>query len=382
MVKETSKLIDMHNRISATQLGDLLRMQVNTLTEQPELAHVLPPMMVWGAPGLGKSTIIRDVANEFGIGFIDVRLAQREPVDVRGLPVPDRENRRVDWMVSGEWPREGRGILLFDELTAADRSLQVAAYELILDRRLGYLYKVPDGWYICAAGNRVDDSAVATTFSSALANRFMHVELVEDVTAWGNWATTHGIHPSVTGFLRFRPECLFRQQDENLERGWPTPRAWERVSVMLGVLSKSKGAMDEGLLRSVVYGLVGPRAGIEFVEYHKLNAEFDDVRAMMMNPTEKVNIPSKVDRKFAFCSAMSYFLWRGETEQESKALLDGFFRISLKLSSDFACMAMCDAMSGGGKVSTKEATHKLFYHPMYGEWAKLHGTALKKHHSF
>jgi len=381
MVKESSNLIDMHNRITATRLADLLRMQLNTLTEQPELAKVLPPMMVWGAPGLGKSTIIHDIANEFGIGFIDVRLAQREPVDVRGLPVPDRDNNRVDWLVSGEWPREGRGILLFDELTAADRSLQVAAYELILDRRLGSLYSVPDGWYICAAGNRVDDSAVATTMSSALANRFMHVELVEDVSAWAAWATTHGIHPSVTGFLRFRPECLFRQKDENLERGWPTPRAWERVSVMLGVLSKGKEANSD-LLRNVVYGLVGNRAGLEFMEFHKLNAEFSDVHDMMLNPSVPVNVPTKIDRKFAFCTAISYFLWRGRNEEESKALLDGFFRISIKLTSDFACMVMMDAMSGCGIITQKDATTKLFFHPMYNEWARVFGTAMQKHYSF
>ena len=86
MVKETKGLVDMHNRVTAKQLGDLLRMQLKALEKRPEVAHVLPPLMVWGAPGLGKSTIIRDVAKEFGIGFIDVRLAQREPVDVRGLP--------------------------------------------------------------------------------------------------------------------------------------------------------------------------------------------------------------------------------------------------------------------------------------------------------
>lgn len=225
MADSKSTLIDMHNRVSATELADLIRVQLTTLEKRPETAAVLPPLMVWGAPGLGKSSIIKQVANEFGIGFIDVRLAQREPVDVRGLPVPDRDRKCVDWFVSGEWPREGRGILLFDELTAADRSLQVAAYELILDRRLGELYKVPDGWFICAAGNRVEDSAVATTMSSALSNRFLHVELREDVDAWVNWATAHSIHPSVIGFLRYRPECLFRQKDENLERGWPTPRA-------------------------------------------------------------------------------------------------------------------------------------------------------------
>ena len=378
MGKNTNGIIDMHNRITAKQLGDIVRLQLKTLEQSPELAHVLPPLMVWGAPGLGKSTIIREIAKEFGIGFIDVRLAQREPVDVRGLPVPDRERKCVDWMVSGEWPREGRGILLFDELTAADRSLQVAAYELILDRRLGELYKVPDGWYICAAGNRVDDSAVATTMSSALANRFMHVELGEDVESWTCWAWTHGIHPSVIGFLRYKPECLFRQDDENLERGWPTPRAWERISVMLNILPKD----DEDLLRKIVYGIVGNRAGVEFVEFHLLNIGFDDVKAMMINPHAEIKIPQKVDRKYALCAAMSYYVWRGQDETESKALLDGFFRISLQLTSDFACMVMTDAMQGCGLFSPKEAAARLFYHPMYREWAKVHSAALKKHYAF
>ena len=378
MVKETTNVIDMHNRITASQLENVLRMQLKTLAEHPELAHVLPPLMVWGAPGLGKSSIIKGIANEMGIKFIDVRLAQREPVDVRGLPVPDRENKKVDWMVSGEWPREGRGILLFDELTAADRSLQVAAYELILDRRLGDLYQVPDGWYICAAGNRVEDAAVSTTMSSALANRFMHVELGEDVEAWAHWATLHSIHPSVTGFLRFRPECLFRQSDENLERGWPTPRAWERVSIMMNIVPED----DEELLRKLIYGLVGNRAGMEFFEFHKLNASFADVRQMMLNPSAPVAIPQKVDRKYALCAGMAYYLWRGKDKTESEALLDGFFRISKKLTSDFACMVMIDAMGGCGQLDGNEAASRLFYHKDYKEWAEIHGKAMKKHLSF
>ncbi len=378
MVKENTALIDMHNRISATQLEKVLRMQLKTLAEHPELAHVLPPLMVWGAPGLGKSSIIKSIAAEMGIQFIDVRLAQREPVDVRGLPVPDRENKKVDWMVSGEWPREGRGILLFDELTAADRSLQVAAYELILDRRLGDLYNVPDGWYICAAGNRVEDAAVSTTMSSALANRFMHVELGEDVESWAHWATLHNIHPSVTGFLRFRPDCLFRQSDENLERGWPTPRAWERVSIMMNIVP----ADDEELLRKLVYGLVGNRAGMEFIEFHKLNASFDDVRSMMLNPSVPVTIPQKVDRKYALCAAMADYLGRGKDKAEAEALLNGFFRICTKLSSDFACMVMIDVMTGCGQLSSKEAASRLFYHKDYKTWAEIHGKAMKKHLSF
>ena len=372
--------------ISIAELKDLLRDNLNALWENDPALHtkhadasmMIPPVMVWGAPGVGKSTAVRELTKELGIGFIDVRLAQREPVDMRGLPVPDERENSVKWLVSGEWPREGRGILLFDELTAADRSLQVAAYELILDRRLGDLYKVPDGWYICAAGNRVEDAAVSTTMSSALANRFMHVELGEDVESWAHWATLHNIHPSVTGFLRFRPDCLFRQSDENLERGWPTPRAWERVSIMMGIVPED----DEELLRKLVYGLVGNRAGMEFIEFHNLNASFDDVRRMMLNPSVPVSIPQKVDRKYAMCAAMAYYVWRGKDKAESDALLDGFFCISKKLTSDFACMVMTDTMGGCGQLDSKEAASRLFYHKDYKEWAEIHGKAMKKHLSF
>jgi hypothetical protein len=140
--------VDLHNKITVSGLENLFRNILDSLWNGKAAPDKLPPLMVWGAPGLGKSTIIRSLAQEYGVNFIDVRLAQREPVDIRGLPVPTGNG--VEWQVSAEWPRdpESRGIILFDELTAADRSLQVAAYEFILDRRLGDLYKVP-GSVVC-----------------------------------------------------------------------------------------------------------------------------------------------------------------------------------------------------------------------------------------
>ena len=133
---------------------------------------------------------------------------------------------------------------------------------------------------------------------------------------------------------------------------------------------------------ALVYGLVGNRAGMEFIEYHRLNASFADVRRMMLNPSEPVSIPQKVDRKYAMCAAMAYYVWRGKDEAEADALLDGFFRIGRKLTSDFACMAMTDAMGGCGRLDTKEAASRLFYHRDYREWAEIHGKAMKKHLSF
>ncbi len=366
-------ILDLHNRVSAAELANLLRTQLEALAADPSLARSLPPLMVWGAPGLGKSSILRDIATEMGIGFIDVRLAQREPVDIRGLPVPGEDG--VKWLVASEWPRDpkSRGISLFDEITAADRSLQVAAYEFILDRRLGELYRVPDGWYICAAGNRTQDRAVAATMSSALANRFLHVEMIDDVESWIAWASAHDIHPSVTGFIRFRPTCLFNQEGENLERGWPSPRSWERVSHMVKLL----GDNSVSLLRKAVYGLVGNRAGVEFLEFFKMCATFDDILEMMTNPEMPVRIPPEADRRYALCSAMSYMLWRGKTDDDERSRLDGFFRISMALPPDFATMAMADVMSAQGKRDPARIA-RLRGHPAYREWMKKFGTAMNR----
>ena len=370
-----NEIIDMHNRVTTGELERLLRHQLKQLFEHPELARELPPLMIWGAPGIGKSTIIRTVAQELGIGFIDVRLAQREPVDIRGLPVPDTDNNSVRWLVSADWPRDpkSRGIILFDELTAADRSLQVAAYEFILDRRLGGLYEVPDRWYICAAGNRVEDAAVATTMSSALANRFLHVELREDAELWVRWGLKNDIHPAVLGFIRYRPDLLFHQEHENLERGWPTPRSWARASRMLQTFDRN----DAALLDKVIYGLVGNQAGAEFAAFRNIAEEFADVYELMTDPTRKITIPEKPDRRYAFAAAVVYHLWRGADPAEEEQLLAGFYRIALKMPGDFATMMMMDAMAGNGRGGSEECADKLFNHPMYAAWSKQHGKAMR-----
>ena len=372
----SGNLFDMSNSINTEELCKLLRLQVKKLMDTPSLARKLPPLMVWGAPGIGKSSIMRSVAEELGIGFIDVRLAQREPVDIRGLPVPDKENKSVAWYVSDEWPRDptSKGIILFDEITAADRSLQVAANELILDRRLGDLYKMPDGWYICAAGNRVEDAAVAMTMSSALANRFLHVELHEDPELWTRWALRNDIDPSVIGFIRYRPGLLFRHDGENLERGWPNPRSWDRVSSMLGVVGD-----DESLLTRVVNGLVGNAAGTEFLAFRKVMQEMDDVRELMLNPDRKLEIPTKADRKYALCSAAAFYVWRGKNADEQKRLLDGFFRIAIALPGDFSAMLMTDALqSDDANEMDKQRQKMLFEHPAFKEWTAKHGLAMRK----
>ena len=376
MAKKTQgTALDTHNKVSAEELESILKMQVTALLANPDSATILPPLMIWGPPGCGKSSIVKTVADELQIEFIDVRLAQMEPCDIRGLPVPDKETLSMDWYVNGSWPRNpnGKGIIFLDELTAADRSIQVAAYELILDRRLGKLYNVPPGYLIVAAGNRTTDSAVATTMSSALANRFLHVELKEDQESWLTWARQHDIHPSVIGFIQYKPQMLFDMDDQNLERGWPSPRSWQRVSQMCQICK------DENVLRKLIYGLVGNRAGVEFMSFHKLNRKFDDILQTMLDPNSVIKIPETADEKYAMCAAMVYLLWRGKDEEDEKKRMTGFYRICIEMTSDFACMALMAAFEGNDKTKKGIFCDKLTNHPLFVKWRAKHKAAMTAH---
>lgn len=369
--------LDQHNRVSSEELEQIVLTNCRSAMADPESSFNVPPLMVWGPPGCGKSTIIKNAAAKLGIKFVDFRLSQREPVDLKGLPVPNKETNTVEWFPTSDLPtdQDSAGILLFDEISAADRSLQVAAYELILDRRLGNTYTMPKKWVIIAAGNRTQDRAVATTMSSALANRFMHVEIEPDQESWTKWAQFNGIHPSVVGFIQYRPDKLFNMKDENLERGWPSPRAWERVSHVLKIYS---GAKTE-FVRKLVYGLVGNRAGVEFMEFHALNQEFDNILEIMTNPKSVINIPKQPDRKYAMCSAMNYLLWRGKDEADERARITGFIRICIELPSDFAALAIKAAMNGNDPTKSDEYCDKLVTHPLYSKWAAKHGSAIGKY---
>lgn len=340
--------------ISIRELKDLLRDNLNALWENDPLLHtkhasaagVIPPVIVWGAPGLGKSTAVRELTKELGIGFIDVRLAQREPVDMRGLPVPDEKENAVKWLVSGEWPRDpaSRGIIMFDELTAADRTLQVAAYEFILDRRLGELYHVPDNWYIMAAGNRIEDRAVSCAMSSALANRFLHVEVAADANSFLDWAKENNLHPAVTGFIKYRPQLLFSQENEDLQRGWPSPRSWERVSTMLKIAEKNQ---RKSSLKYTIPGLIGLGAAMEFMAFYKnmyyMNDTVDIARCLRTGRC--IPLPQKADQLHACCGAVLYQVKLAKKEADFPAVVENFLKFVLTLPNDFAAMIMNDAES-------------------------------------
>ena len=354
------------NVTSITKAKKILQHQLDILWDNPEKAEMVPPLMIWGPPGIGKSTFIRNLCKENGIGFIDVRLAQREPVDIRGLPVPRDDKQGIDWIVSSEWPRAEdedtpeKGIILFDEITAADSTLQVAAYEFILDRRLGQLYEVPDGWYIVAAGNRTGDAAVARTMSSALANRFCHLEVGANSASWLDWALINNIDPRVTGFIRYLPQKLFSMEG-NKERGWPSPRSWERVAMEMELADQKN--LDQDLLQIIIEGLIGDAAALEFMGFLNWSGKIPDVERMLAKEI-KVTIPKRSDQRHAMLSAIVHNIRQRDKPEE---LLDGLFDIILKFPNDWAQLLYHDITLVMDKLGNDDFLEEMFDHPRHQE---------------
>jgi AAA domain (dynein-related subfamily) len=262
-------------------------------------AHAVhTPVMLWGPPGVGKSQMVAQVAERHGMPVIDVRLSQMEPSDLRGIPF--RVEDRVEWAVPSMLPDADRhgpqGILFLDEITSVPPSVSAAAYQLILDRRLG-AYTVPQGWAIFAAGNRQGDRGVTYTMPAPLANRFSHFEVDINLDDWVAWAYAHHIDERLIAFLRFRPELLFEFDPAHNPVAFPSPRSWEFAHRAL----LKFGDVQE-LLTGALQACVGPAAGIELSAFVENLDKLPDIDAIVRG--EKVGVPKETDLQYAVAAAL------------------------------------------------------------------------------
>lgn len=205
------------------------------------VAHnVRHAVMIWGPPGVGKSSVVARVARDAGLGFVDVRLSQLAPTDLRGLPVPDNGISR--WFPPEFLPRSGTGILFLDELNMAPPTMQGVAQQLILDRKVGS-YELPDGWFVWAAGNRKEDRASVHEMPAPLANRFLHLEVNADLDSFRRYIAGAGIDERIAAFLAFRPAMLHALDPKR--PAWPSPRSWEMANALLAMGSPIAPAVGE-----------------------------------------------------------------------------------------------------------------------------------------
>jgi hypothetical protein len=256
------------------------------------------PVMLWGPPGVGKSQMVVQVAARNAVPVIDIRLSQMEPSDLRGIPF--RNGECVEWAVPAMLPDADRhgpeGMLFLDEITSAPPSVSAAAYQLILDRRLGE-YQVPDGWAIFAAGNRQGDRGVTYSMPSPLANRFSHFEVETNLDDWVAWAYRNGIDERIIAFLRFRPELLFDFDPAHNPVAFPSPRSWEFAH---RGLQKFSGHPE--ILQGTLQACVGPAAGVELNAFVNSLEQMPDLDAIVAG--EEVGAPDEIDLQYAVAAAL------------------------------------------------------------------------------
>ncbi len=217
--------------------------------------------MLWGSRGVGKSSIVRQVAEHFGVPLVDLRLTTIEPVDIRGAIYADDQLGRTVWFPPEflPLPEQPDGILFLDELTAADQRLQISAYSLILDRRVGR-YRLPDGWQVVAAGNASFHGAVSHDMGTALADRMFHFNVQTVIESFLAHALAMGFAPEVMAFLRVRPDKLDDTQAQLAgdHLVGASPRGWEDISNVL------QSGLSEGARRLFVQGRIGAANAAEF----------------------------------------------------------------------------------------------------------------------
>ena len=256
------------------------------------------PVMIWGPPGVGKSQIVAQVAESHDAAIVDIRLSQMEPSDLRGIPF--KNGAKVEWAIPAMLPDAAvhgeAGLLFIDEITAAPPSVSAAAYQLILDRRLGD-YRVPQHWAIVAAGNRQGDRGVAYTMPAPLANRFSHYEVSVNLDDWAGWAYRNNIDDRVIAFLRFRPDLLFDFNPEHNPVAFPSPRSWEFAHRAL-----YKFADQPNLLLGGLEACVGRAAGVELFAFIQSVENLPDIDAILRG--ESREYPDEIDLQYAVASAL------------------------------------------------------------------------------
>ena len=268
--------------------------------------QVKRPLFLWGPPGIGKSELVEGIANDLGGLMIDLRLGQMEPTDIRGIPFYNKDIGKMDWAPPVELPDEEMAkdypvvVLFLDELNSAAPSVQSAAYQLILNRRIGK-YRLPDNVVMVAAGNRESDKGVTYRMPTPLANRFIHQEMKVDFASWQEWAVNNKIHKDVVGYLSFAKQDLYDFDAKSSSRAFATPRSWTFVSELL-----AEGDDDDTTM-NLIAGTVGEGLAVKFMAHRKVAGRMPNPADILSGKVKDLNV-KEVSAMYSLVISMCYEL--------------------------------------------------------------------------
>lgn len=260
-------------------MSDMSIRQVGPKSAKTSIAFAIKmkrPTFLWGPPGIGKSDLVQQIGADTDREVIDVRLALWEPTDIKGIPYFDSNAGTMTWAPPAELPTDpdSKAILFLDELNSAPPAVQAAAYQLILNRKVG-TYVLPKGVDIVAAGNRDGDKGVTYRMPAPLANRFVHLEMKVDFDDWQDWATLHGINAEVVGYIGYAKQDLYDYDPKSPSKSFATPRSWSFVSDLV-----SDTEIDTESLTNLVSGAIGDGLAVKFMAHRKIASKLpkpDDI---------------------------------------------------------------------------------------------------------
>lgn len=236
------------------------------------------PVFIEGAPGVGKSALVHEMAREAGATVCDIRLSLFDPVDLRGIPSVI-EGQTV-WARPAFWPRaDVLTYLFFDEMDRAPLSVKNAALQIVLDRRIGE-HELPGSVRIFAAGNGATDKGATSAMGTALNARFGHISLESDVDQWCDWACGAAIHPAIIAFLKMRgkvnPAIFHDLNPARDAKAYPSARSWERISRLTGAA--------KAIRLDTFSGIIGPQAAGEFEAFFAMFDRLPSLDSILNDP--------------------------------------------------------------------------------------------------
>ena len=313
------------------------------IADLQSLLDVDAPAFIWGAPGVGKSEAVAQVAATRGANVTDIRLSTFDPVDLRGLPMVDLERKVTAWMRPQIWPVEtGREtVLFFDEMDRAAPAVANAALQIVLDRRIGE-FELPASVRIVAAGNGATDARTTSKIGSAQANRFTHLYVEADAdAAAAHWASK-GRDPALSAFIRFRSN-LIQTAPAAGEHGFASPRAWEKCDRFMHLPDAQRARL--------IKGTVGEAPAMEFEAFVRMFRNLPSIDAIIRDPSG-APVSADISVNYAVASALS----RKATHQNFAAICTYLQRMPREF--DIACVT--DATRRDAGLTQVRA---------YAEWA-------------
>ncbi len=322
------------------------------------------PVFLWGPPGIGKSDIVKQIGEDAGREVIDVRLALWEPTDIKGIPYYNSDQGKMVWAPPAELPTdpESTALIFLDELNSAPPAVQAAAYQLILNRRVG-TYQLPKGVDIVAAGNREGDRGVTYRMPAPLANRFVHLEMKVDFDDFQDWATLNKVHPDVVGYVGFAKQDLYDFDPKSPSKSFATPRSWVFVSDLL-----NDDDVDNDTLATLIAGAVGDGLSNKFMAHRKIAGKLPKAEDILDGKVKDLQI-KEVSAMYSLTVSLCYEL-KEQAEKKAKDWddqADHFFRYMMdNFPTEIVVMGAKTALSNynlpldATKMKSFDEFHKRF----------------------